>query len=571
MPDKSLEFLLFSGDYDGVIARSSVACDVASMPAQVGALALSGRLDEAESVFRGLERSAEALDAVLEGRFFLIAGLCHAGHVDKALRLLGPHVSALPRTAGRSRFWIWQGVALVRFFEGRFRRARAAARRALASAVQASFPYARVLALDLMAHVLMHTGELHAGARLLEQAASLAAVLGYEDNTRTLRTSAVVYELSYLLAPIEEATQRAESALAQPGVSYFARRNGLIELATAWALRGEAARASAALEEARRIALPGSDRRAKTRWLIAQGLCCALSRGPAAAREIFDEARVVAAEQTTLVAELGFAECLFVGPSDTLRATLPEVARASGIARAQVALGWLRARELPAPTQLEDGLCRVLSRCRRAPPTERVNELLRAGLLGLLPWALELEPGRRLILTSDHLITEDHGTVARRAAPTGPSRRLLEVLGGGFQSREDLVQTVWGLGRYNAAKHAAVVNTAMSRLRPALADSSWVVTHESGYHLAEGVELVILADASAAPRVNAPSAPPAPLEETKVLEHLAREGPSSSAEVARALRMSPSSALRLLRRLVTEGRVARAGTGRATRYELPKP
>ena len=55
----TLESLLFSGDYDAVLELTAASQAAADMPAMVGALALSGRLDEAESAFARLAGEAE--------------------------------------------------------------------------------------------------------------------------------------------------------------------------------------------------------------------------------------------------------------------------------------------------------------------------------------------------------------------------------------------------------------------------------------------------------------------------------------------------------------------------------
>lgn len=565
-PPNDLETLLFSGDYEGVIARTAHRVDPTEAPALIGALALSGRLDEAESAFRSLGAGGAAPALVTQARFFVIAGLCHAGQTHKAMRIAKGSLADLRGPPNRQRFWVWQGLALVRYFEGRFQRARGFARRALASAVEASFPYARVLALDLLAHVLAQTGEVFAGLRLLEQAAALAESLGYADNTLTLKTARVVMQLRFLSTDVGPAVESAVAALDAPGVSYFTRRNGLIELASTLALAGKRGRAESLLEEARHIALPGSDRRGKTRWLVAHALASALSRGGDAARPSIEEARVAAGDQLTLQVELGFVELLFVGPTDALREEFPRLARLTGVARARIA--WALALDGPRvrPAQVEDRLGRLMLECRELTPPRRLRAILDAGLLGLVPWALEAPPGQRIIVTDRELITENRGEVAAHPLPGGPSLRLLLALREGYQARETLVTSVWGLGRYSPTRHNAVINTAVSRLRLALGEPAWIVTHETGYLLAEGVEIVTLEGEAAV--ATSPSARPPPAEHDRVTALIGREGPMSSAEVGRALRMSPSTALRLLRKLADDGVLVRVGGGRSTRYTL---
>ncbi len=563
---KDLEAWLFAGDYERVVAATAKAADPLVLPTLVGALALSGRLDEAHSAYRLLASGDAARSALVQARFFLIAGFCHAGQVASALRRA--RESLADRAAGdaTSRFWIWQGLALVRFFEGRFWRSRRFARRALAAAVEAAFPYARLLALDLLAHVLVETGEIHAGMRVFSQAESLAEALGYESNRRTLHTASAVFELRFLLLPIEAAVARARAALSDREVSYFTRRNGLLELATAFALSGQGARAREVLDEARQIALPGSDRRGKTRFLIAHALVWALSEGPLAARASLDDAWSSAGHQLTLLAEVGFADVFFVGPHERTLRELPAVARASGIARATLAVEILQREPLKAASRLEDRLCRVLIACQGGTPEARLARVLEEELWGLIPWALGLVPGRRVIVAEDRIITENRGDVAVKPSPGAPSLRLLSALREGYQSRETLVSSVWGLGRYDPIRHSAVINTAVSRLRLALAEPTWIVTHEGGYALHPGVQIV----ETAAPAVAEPLAPAArPASDAeKLLSWLARNGPATAAEIARALGVSASSALRILRRLESEGGVQRSGRGRATRYHL---
>src|SRR5687768_9934346 len=128
-----LDSLVFSGSYEQVLSRTAGGYSDAEAPAVVGALALSGRLDEAESVFDVHFRGRCAPAMALRARFFLLAGLCHAGNSERALRHARESVAHLRRGPANERYWACQGLALVRHFEGRLSRARRAARRALAA------------------------------------------------------------------------------------------------------------------------------------------------------------------------------------------------------------------------------------------------------------------------------------------------------------------------------------------------------------------------------------------------------------------------------------------------------
>lgn len=555
---------LFSGAYDQVLARTAARYSAEEAPFVIGALALSGRLDEAESAFERLQSSTPELEALLAARFFLVAGSSHAGRSSRAFRLANDSLAFVRDSDPRRRFWACQGFAVVRYFAGRFRLAGRFAKRALQAAVHADFPYARFLALDLSAHVALQTGSVFAGMRLLSQARDLALALGWNDNAATLQTSASVYQLRLLTSDIDQAVEEVERRVAAPTVSYFTRRNAFIELACMRALRGDAPRALETLDAARRIALPGGDARGKTRWLAAHATCLALSRGGELARPSLEEARAVAGEQLTLAAEVGFVALAFVGGATPgeLR-DYERIHRLTGIQRMRVALDVASGTtELYAPG-IEDGVCRVLLECLALAPAERVARVVRAGLLGLLPHALGRDPGKRIVLLLDSIVTENQGVVSARPLPSRPSLKLLQELARGYCSRSDLVSAVWGIGRYNPSRHTPVIHTAVSRLRLALGEPDWIVTHPDGYALAEGVELVA-GEVQSAPSALPPAA--SPDERERVLAYVGSEGPVSSAEVAKALGLSSSTALRLLRKLSQEGLLARQGGGRSTRY-----
>jgi DNA-binding transcriptional ArsR family regulator len=562
--DKSLEFLVFAGAYGAVLERTAGGHADADAPSVIGALALSGRLEEAESAFAAQRLRPRAEEGLARARFFLIAGLCHGGAIPRAWRHALEAVPDVFGAQGPRRFWACQGLALVRYFEGRFRRARRFARRALAAALGASFPYARCLALDLLAHVSVHAGDIYAGLRLLSQAVELAAALGYSQNAATLGTSALIFQLRFSLGEPEAVIERVEALTRSAEVSYFTRRNAWIELACSFALRGEAERAAAALEAARSIALTGTDSRGKVRWLVAHALCSALARGPQWARESLSEARGLAAQQLTLETEIGFVALVFAGERASEQLERQAwLAQQTGAQRARIALDVaLERTELYAP-RVEDKMGRLLLECIGRPPRERVQRVVDAGFLGLLPWALGRAPGRRVIVTDRQLISEHAGRVRVQPAPHRPVLKLLFALRLGYRGREELLREVWGIQRFLPGRHLATLHTAVSRLRLALGDPDWVITRDEGYALPEGVELISWEQS--AQTLSASAAPPLD-PRARLLEFVRAEGETGSREIAEALELSASTTLRLLRSLTEEGALVREGSGRRTRY-----
>jgi DNA-binding transcriptional ArsR family regulator len=561
----SLEFLLYSGSYEQVLQRTAAGYAERDARAVIGALSLSGRLDEAESAFSAYA-AGSAPSRVPEARFFIVAGLCHSGQVARALRQARSSVGAVFDRQPGQRYWACQGLALVRYFEGRFRAARRFARRALAAAVEASFPYARLLTLDLLAHVSVHLGDIFAGLRLLEQARELAEALGYHANAATLRTASLVFRLRFSLGDVASVLGEVEQLARSTNVSYFTRRNASIELATAFALRGNAERARAALETARSISLPGGDTRGKVRWLVAHALVSALGRGTELARESLAEARLSAGDQMTLQAEIAFVELVFTWPTPAQLEHAERLAIITGAERLNIALDVARGRHLLHPPRIEDRMGRLLLECLQQGPRERALAVLESGFLGLMAWALGRPPARRIIVTEAALISENQGQVHAAAAPLRRSIDLLYAIRTGEKSRAVLLQEVWGIARFVPSRHLPALHTAVSRLRLALGEPDWVLTLADGYALLEGVE-VLNWDRGVEPLVSASAAPP-PDDRERLLELVAQRGEVRAREVAEALDLSESTALRLLRRLSDESLLVRRGAGRHTRYAL---
>jgi DNA-binding winged helix-turn-helix (wHTH) protein len=290
-----------------------------------------------------------------------------------------------------------------------------------------------------------------------------------------------------------------------------------------------------------------------------------MSEGAERARASIEEARASAADELTLQVEVSFVDVVLARQRSAARLdALADLARRTGIQRARIACEVAAGKSLLYPPRVEDGLGRVLLECCERSPLERVQRVLSAGLCGLVPWALGREPGRRIVLTETHIIAEDHGNVHAREVPSGPTLRLLLALRHGHLSRANLLNEVWGIARFVPTRHLPVLHTAISRLRASLGEREWIVTHDDGYSLVTGLEIITW-DETPEGLISASAAPP-PDDQERVRAFVLGNGPVSSAQVAESLKLSASTALRLLRRLADDGQVVKSGGGRGTRY-----
>ncbi len=574
MSPPDFERLFYEGCYDRILAATLRTQAGDLNPFVVGALAFSGRLDEAEITGRLIlsDETRDEVDAVAV-RFFLCAGACHAGLLGKALKWAKSNIGALGAPNPRSRFFGYQGLGLVRYFEGRMARSRRFTLRALSAAIEAQFPYGRLLALDLRGHALVQTGQVFSGLRLLQQAEHLAADLGFVANAQTIQVAEQVYRLRYRVPSPGDALARLEQLARSPSVSFFARRNALLELVWQHAFRSDVPTAELCLNEAARIALPDEDRRGRVRGLLARAVLLMLSEGRVAAVPYLEEARRIAQEDPSLRVEVLFVEAAVVrAERPGIASELGHLAHRTGIDRARIAQELaLGSRSTCLP--LEDRLGELLLNLPSMPPEMRVVHLVHEHLAGLVPWSLGLNPGRRIYLTETSLLTEDHGRLSVHKHPSRPSVRVLRELATGPKTNAELMSSVWNLSSYSPSRHDPTLHTAVARLRAGLApNGEWILTTDRGYQLASDVELVLVGDrlqvyamGTVGDEVELESASE---RESHILEILGRRRAASSTELAEDLRVSDATALRSLRALVATGKLHRTGRGKGTRYSL---
>ncbi|MBW2548155.1 MAG: hypothetical protein JRE82_13170, partial [Deltaproteobacteria bacterium] len=420
MASPELEHLFYEGSYERILTSTANTRSGLLDPFVVGALAFTGRLDEAEITGRLViaDDSRPEAEAVAV-RFFLCAGACHAGMHEKAMRWARQNLAAIRAVDARSRFFAYQGFGLVRYFEGRMDRSRRFARRALSAAIEAGLPYGRLLALDLRGHALTQTGQVSSGLRLLEQAEHLALDLGFVANAKTIEVAEHIYRVRCRVQATGDSLSRLRELAHSPIVSFFARRNAFLELAWQQAFQGEIQAAEDSLNEAARIALPDSDRRGRARACLARTIVLLLSQGRIASTPYLEEARRLAELDASLRAEVLFVEAAILRTTRaTLAPELDELASATGIERATIARSLVgptpASSRLPSEDRLGELLCSLRSMAPRARATHLVNEQL----LGLVPWSLGLDPGRRVYLTEQAVLTEDHGTVSVHRYPS---------------------------------------------------------------------------------------------------------------------------------------------------------
>ena len=173
----------------------------------------------------------------------------------------------------------------------------------------------------------------------------------------------------------------------------------------------------------------------------------------------------------------------------------------------------------------------------------------------------------------------DHGniTVVERGF-SRVNRRILEALSLSHQSKEELIENVWGYS-YDASRHDALIYTSISKIRQLLGKAgAWIEVDEKGYRLQSGVRLktqeLAVPDAPAEKAARPPSKSPTNSSlNFRQLRILATFGTDKKDvlgvdEVMRDFAVSRATATRDLSELTDLGLLQRLGRARATKYML---
>lgn len=590
--DSLLAHRFYAGQYREIVADTVDAGEPTSeldLAFVVGALCFVDRVDEARAWFDRL--AVREPRTVAAGRFFLGLAAARAGYFDRARPLL---VDQALRDRHAADPWVravvFQGLACYWYFTGRFPGAAAHAMRALQAAHEAGFLYVAMLGTDLRGHALVQLGQLHRGIAMLEQAGKQARRLGLTNNAFAVETSILTYQAQF--DPHAEVLEQLEALLRRKAHDSYSHRVLLIAITVLHALRGRRDEALQALEAAESDALRGDTRRGKVASLLARIWVTRFQEGPAACRELIDQARALVEDRDIPYrAELLSHEVACARASEDLSragAAIDElrvVWRASHHFAARAGLVQFD----PAHRQVafdEDARARVLRAVAHRDVTA-IPRLVGLGLFGVIPELLGLAPARRILWlpANELLLLEDHGNLVARARPPRWCPPLLQLLSS-RASKPEIARALWGIRAYHPDLHDPPVRTTIHRLRTFLADhASWIVVEDGSYRSVAPLHVVrgelddrepaplwedVHVPALEVPRELERSPPTSPAIDTKqqLVARLEEVTQASVPELAKSLELSASTVLRALRELVDDRRVERTGFARATRYQL---
>lgn len=597
----------FRGHYGEVVAATYDADRVPpdAVHFVVGALTFLNRVDDAYACFASYsDREANKDPRIVTAcRFFFGLASARSGDFDRSHRQLVTEAFLARRGLDSwSRALLYQGMACQCYFTGRYQAATRFALRALHAAHDSHFVYATMLSTDLRGHAFVQMGQLQRGIALLQQAKGQAQRLGFDKNVYAIECSVVTYASMFMPQP--EVLRDIERLLQKHAHDSYSHRALLTEAATQLALRGRAQQALASLALAEKDALRGDSRRGKIVTLLARLAVTRWHDGPAACAPLVDAALDLIDERDTSFRADALAYDALVGKhtKDTRRhqralRALQRLEATSHHFRARAALQQL-APEWSQPAAFAEDELSPLLRAVVSGDLAALPRLLALGLLGAIPELLGLAPSRRiLVIPSERVVLlEDHGDLVVRERPPRWVPTLLQALAPGHASKQTIVSALWGIRTYSSERHDPPLRTSVSRLRAFLQPyGHWLTAGDDGYDLEVPIVVVgptEIADGDA-PLFDEGEAPDAlfarPSErgaqhpsvsaavtrgrdrvtqERLVLARVRDAESASVDELARALGLSESTVLRVLRRLRAQGHIVRRGFARATSYAM---
>ncbi len=579
--------MLSGGDYQAIAAQT-VDRPVAPLKADdipwiVGGLTLLGRTLEAEGLHQQHAADLSPLGTMI-ARFFFAVSYTRSGSVSKARRLLRSNgIDAAKSNEPLGHFLVNQGWAFYRYSTGRLLKAKLWAEAAVQAASAADFLYGSTLALELLGHIQLSSGEFFAGFRSFELARAKAQNLGQGALLQAIEISAVLYRATYGIAA------RSDELLEH--LAYYMHHEAYQDSYTQAALhlektrilllRGELTAAKdllrATSEYIYHLSNPELEMdynlifaqilRAQGEALPALSLVRGAKHRVNQTEDLRSQLRVTGLEWA-LLTKLGH-----ITEAEAARLRVEELTRKTGTSIAHRSLQRRGAKTSFAVRPGEDQLGDLIDACKSFQ-AHALGEVLAKGWLGLLPELVNVLPEERVLLFDlevDSLTLFAQGDVVHHAEGCSTlMRKFLLILAQHPASKQTLAEQLWQQP-YNPSRHDGLIYPLVGKVRKFLGIyGAWVEAFEDGYRLRADVQV-----RSALARKPEVSAADATTEaeglnarQAAILRLMREQKSLEPGMLSKSLGVSDATITRDMALLVEKGLATREGRGRATRYNV---
>lgn len=475
----------------------------------IGALTFTGRVDDALTLFKNASHWTNEDLALC--RFVLGIGLVRVSRYEAGREFILAGLLAARKKRknaddmGVIQFYAFQGAAIYRYFQCRYLSALSLAKKAWAASFAQNFRYGQILAADLRGHCLLRTGEISAGLKSLKESERLAKAAGNGALLDNIRSSVVWYRSCYGLDGSESIDDLRLTIRKMDPQDNFSLASAQVELGRRLSLAGNLDDSEKFLEAGARIILESGHRRQKANLLHRFAWNRLLKGKTAEAIEYLDRSDVLLDAAFDLQHQLANAglRLKILSQSSALDADLAvlrkkvqELTRRTGSGIGRNIL-WREFGEGEPTLKGDDplgDLCHHWSASENSTYSD-LARIIDSGLFGFLNYVLPYPKGTRAIvlgLIPGELFLLDAGSAFRSSQSISAiMKSLILLLGRGKQTKQELVETLWGY-RYLGLRHDPMVYALINRLRRALKNREyWLVADSGGYALAEGVSIFV--------------------------------------------------------------------------------
>ncbi len=569
-----------------------------AFPFWIGGLVLSGQLDKAFALY---EKSSLPSSEKIACRFYLALGSIRNSQYKKGRTLLIENRRAVnKKTTSLEFFFIYQGMAFYRFFCGRFSQAKKDAEKSYKASIDADFTFGEILSKDLLAHSLIHTGQIRLGLRYFDETLKLAKQVHNGWMGPAIEIAIFKFKAQFGieahkgLKNLEDAYEKIETR------DIYSKGELLLELIRQYILRGQFSKAEDALSKAADIIYKNQNRRQMALLNLRMSYVLYLQAQYTQSLHLlrFAEQNIDPVIDLSLWMQINGLKLQLLDAlkkSTEAAAVCEELGQKTLRSQNQIhkkMMGRSLKKRLVESPLGEDPIGDLLDSVALSDP-KAPQRILESGYFGLLHKCYQLPFGTQSLIFDLHpgtLVLLDKGNVfLQNQGVNSVLRKIILLIKDSPKSKEQLVQKIWGY-EYDPLRHDTLIYSSINKVRKLLAPrSDWIQLTENGYQIQKSIKVIIKNTLKQkTPNEARENTPQLHAEKTKlkvparwakylkdlnfrqmqILDYLKQNDSISVLELASKLMISKPTATRDLSKLHAVGMLKRVGRGRATRYYI---
>lgn len=579
---KSDKQLFLQGKFKVLQSRVADSFKKKPTPLQLGALVFLGQNQDAEIYFEKWQYEYTSDDKAL-ALFFLAIGRIRSSSFVKAQKYLISLFQIRNHLhLSESKVYVYQAFGFYRHFICRYKKSFYWAQKAWRQSVIADSDLGKFLSCDLWAHALFQLGEIEQGFSQLQKAKSLAKKNGRGSLVESLEISKIIYQAQFGINPLYQVNLlQSKMKKIKTDADTYSKANLGLELVRQHQLRGHVVAAEKVIESIQSDVFKGDHRRQRSQWYFRKASILFDRDLIVDALNILNKAEAEIDKKNDLahyLQILGLRSQILNEKNQTEQIELiqNEIKSLTFRMGSGVSLGYWQRSEGKKSVGLTDPLGDLMDEISKKETStlEVIQKIVERGYFGLLRKFLPSRHNLQLVIghMPNSITVVDHGEIRFRPKQmTELLSKMIQLLSEGPQTKEDLVQKIWGY-HYEAYRHDPLVHAALVRLRKALGmGDGGILFDQDKYSLRAGIQVSQFHHSKPKLSKNINSEIfdlSLNFRQIKILAQLRSTSECSVRELMQLLNAKKITVNRDLVGLLQMGLLQRSGQGKASRYHL---